>query len=113
MIEAQTLMQWTGCTLGVAGSIALARNDRYSGWGFVAYLVSNAAWLAYGFASDIPALALQHSVFAAISTFGVWRWLVRPWIEAKADDRLVTTALAPAMRPYVDRSSSHGAVHGD
>ncbi len=113
MIDAQTLMQWTGCTLGVAGSIALARNDRYSGWGFVAYLLSNAAWLAYGFASDIPALALQHSVFAAVSTFGVWRWLVRPWIETEADARLIATDLTPIMRPQADRSSSRGVVHAD
>ena len=97
MIEAQTLLQWTGCLLGVAGSIALARNDRYSGWGFVAYLVSNAAWLAYGYASDIPALALQHLVFAAVSTFGVWRWLVLPRIKARAGDQLATAVtLTPA-----------------
>ena len=84
MIDAQTVMQWTGCALGIAGSIALARNDRYSGWGFVAYLASNAAWLAYGYASDIPALTLQHLVFAAISTFGVWRWLVLPRMTARS-----------------------------
>ncbi len=113
MIEVQSLMQWTGCTLGVAGSIALARNDCFSGWGFVAYLVSDAAWLAYGFSSDIPALALQHSVFAAVSTFGVWRWLVRPWIEAKADACPVTGDLTPTIRPLADRSSSHGVVHAD
>jgi len=78
MIDSQTILQWTGCLLGVAGSIALARNDRYSGWGFVAYLISNAAWLAYGWINQIPALAVQHTVFAAISSFGVWRWLVLP-----------------------------------
>lgn len=100
MIDAQTFMQWTGCALGIAGSIVLARNDRYSGWGFVAYLASNAAWLAYGYASDIPALTLQHSVFAAISGFGVWRWLVRPRIEASSHHG--------TMLPHADRSSSHG-----
>ena len=99
MIESQAVMQWTGCALGIAGLIALARNDRYSGWGFVAYLASNAAWLAYGYASDIPALALQHSVFAAISSFGVWRWLVRPQIDASSHHA--------TMQPHADRSSSH------
>ena len=88
MIDAPTLLQWTGCALGVAGSIALARNDRYSGWGVVAYLASNAAWIAYGYASDIPVLTLQHSAFAAVSTFGVWRWLVDPWIKARAGRQL-------------------------
>lgn len=97
MIDSQTLLQWTGCLLGIAGSIALARNDRYSGWGFVAYLVSNAAWLAYGYASDIPALASQHLVFGAVSTYGVWRWLVLPRIKARAGDQLtLNTAPVPS-----------------
>ena len=111
MIELPNLMQWTGCVLGVAGSIALARNDQHSGWGFVAYLASNAAWLAYGYTSDIPALALQHSVFAVVSTFGVWRWLVLPRIEARANDPagvpLATTrASTAAVRPPADCTSS-------
>jgi drug/metabolite transporter (DMT)-like permease len=71
-------MQWAGCAIGVAGSFVLARNDRYSGWGFVAYLASSVAWLVYGLATDVHALAIQHVVFMGVSGFGVWRWLVRP-----------------------------------
>lgn len=76
--DLQTSMQWAGCAFGVAGSFVLARNDRHSGWGFVAYLVSSAAWLVYGLATDVHALAIQHVVFMGVSGFGVWRWLVRP-----------------------------------
>ena len=78
MIDLPTLMQWTGCALGVAGSFVLALNDRHSGWGFVAYLGSSAAWLSYGLSTGVHALVLQHVVFTAISAVGVWRWLVRP-----------------------------------
>ncbi len=78
----ETLLQWAGCALGVAGSIALARNDRHSGWGFGAYLGSSAAWLAYGVATGVHALVIQHVVFTAISGFGVWRSLVLPRIKA-------------------------------
>ena len=76
--DLQTSMQWAGCAFGVAGSFVLARNDRHSGWGFVAYLASSAAWLFYGLATDVHALAIQHVVFMGVSGFGVWRWLVRP-----------------------------------
>lgn len=31
LIDAQTVMQWTGCVLGVVGSFVLARNDARSG----------------------------------------------------------------------------------
>lgn len=82
MTDVQTLMQWTGCVFGVTGSFALARNDRHSGWGFVAYLASSAAWPAYGLTTGVHALVLQHVVFTAISGYGVWRWLVRPHLSA-------------------------------
>lgn len=82
MSDVETLMQWTGCALGVAGSFILARNDRHSGWGFVAYLGSSAAWLVYGLATDVHALVTQHLVFTVVSGFGVWRWLVLPHVGA-------------------------------
>jgi hypothetical protein len=38
MIDSQTILQWTGCFARRRGlDRASARNDRYSGWGFVAY----------------------------------------------------------------------------
>lgn len=77
-MDLQLLIQWAGCALGVAGSFILARNNRHSGWGFVAYLGSSAAWLGYGYLADVHALILQHLVFTVISGYGVWRWLLRP-----------------------------------
>lgn len=82
-LDPQTLMQWSGCALGVSGSFVLARNDRHSGWGFVAYLASNAAWLGYAVVADVRALAIQQVAFMAISGFGVWRWLVRPRVDPR------------------------------
>lgn len=76
MTDAQTLMQWIGCVLGVGGSLLLALRNRYSGWGFVAYLVSNAAWLTFGLLQQLPALVVQNLAFTFVSAFGVWRWLV-------------------------------------
>ncbi len=101
MIDAATWMQWAGCGLGVAGSIALARNDRYSGWGFVAYLASSAAWLGYGVATGVHALVIQHLVFTAISAFGVWRWLVLP--RSKAGPLRFAQGLSPAAGAAVSR----------
>jgi len=36
---------WFGSVSGLLGSLLLALNNDYSGWGFVAFLISNAAWL--------------------------------------------------------------------
>ena len=76
-------LQWSGCLLGVLGSMLLALRTRISGWGFVAYLVSNVAWLCFALATGLTALAVQHLVYSGISGFGVWRWLVRPRLLPK------------------------------
>jgi hypothetical protein len=77
----QNFMEWAGCAFGVAGSLALALKVKRSGWGFVLYLVSNGAWLAFGLATGVYGLALQHAAFTATSALGVWRWLLSPWLR--------------------------------
>ena len=39
---------WFGSFTGLLGSLLLALQSEVSGWGFVVFLVSNAAWLFYG-----------------------------------------------------------------
>ena len=77
----QTFMEWGGCAFGVAGSLMLALKVKRSGWGFVFYLFSNAAWVVFGVATGVYGLVLQHGAFTATSAFGVWRWLVAPWLR--------------------------------
>lgn len=67
--------QWGGCLFGVAGSFLLATNSRYSGYGFVAFLVSNAHWIVYGTLTGSTALVLMQVAFTATSLLGIYRWL--------------------------------------
>jgi hypothetical protein len=68
------LMQWTGCALGLLGSLLVAANCRFSRWGFVAYLLSNTAWLAYSILIGVPGLLLQQVGFIITGLIGLWRW---------------------------------------
>lgn len=79
----EVALQWMGCGFGVLGSLMLALNNSRSGWGFVAYLASNAAWVGFGLASGVHGLTVQHVAFSAVSGLGVWRWIVKPRMEAK------------------------------
>lgn len=78
MNEAETVMQWAGCVTGIAGTLLLAMRNRYSGYGFVVYLISNACWFAFGIATGAPGLAVQYAAFTVTALFGVWRWLLQP-----------------------------------
>ena len=63
---------------GVLGTVLLAGRSRLAGWGFVAYLASNAGWLVFAWDMALHGLFAQQLVFTLCSLYGVWTWLVRP-----------------------------------
>lgn len=67
---------------GVLGTVLLALRGSLAGWGFVAYLVSNAGWIASALHHGAWALLAQQAVFVATSLWGVWVWLVQPLLES-------------------------------
>lgn len=72
------LIEWTGCILGLCGAALLATNSRYSAWGWVLFILSNAAWIAYGVLTHANGLVVQQLGFTATSLMGIWKWLIGP-----------------------------------
>ncbi|WP_284155516.1 hypothetical protein [Sulfuricystis multivorans] len=72
------MLEWIGAIGGAAGALLLALNNRWSGYGFVLFLVSNAAWIAYGLMTHTFGMVAMQIVFTGTSLLGVWRWLVLP-----------------------------------
>lgn len=72
------LLQWAGCAMGGLGSALLAVRSKWSGWGFVSYLLSNVCWIAFGILTSAPGLVVMQIVFTITSAIGVWFWLVLP-----------------------------------
>lgn len=64
-----------GFATGAAGALLLAVNRPYSGYGFVAFLLSNGCWLAYGLRTDAHGLVATQIVFTITSLVGIKRWL--------------------------------------
>lgn len=73
---------FAGLVCGVTGTLLLAARGRWAGWGFVAFLASNVAWLLFAWDREIPKLLIQHAVFAVSSLYGVWTWLLRDRLQA-------------------------------
>jgi len=71
----------SAAAFGVLGTVLLALNGPRAGWGFVAYLVSNAGWIAFAWIHAHWALLAQQLAFTASSTLGVWVWLIKPLRE--------------------------------
>jgi len=67
------LIEWIGCATGLCGAALLALNNRYSGWGFVLFLVSNVAWIYFGLLTHATGMVVMQVGFTATSLMGVWR----------------------------------------
>lgn len=70
--------EYTAAIFGVAGTLLLAFNNQWSGWGFVCYLVSNVCWIAFASSHKHLGLLLQNVAFFACGLWGVYRWLIVP-----------------------------------
>lgn len=73
-----SFLEWGGCASGVLGSLLLALNNRFSGFGFVLFIVSNLCWASFAILTGTGGLLLQQCFFTATSVLGIWKWLVKP-----------------------------------
>lgn len=72
------LIEILSSLLGMVGAYLLASRNRYAGWAFVAWLISNVGWIAFGAGNQHWFFILQQIVFTVTSVIGIWHWLVRP-----------------------------------
>lgn len=89
-----SLAEWLGCLTGVAGSALLAANNRWSGYGFVLFMVSNLCWIAYALMNGIYGLVAMQMAFTFTSGLGIWRWLVKPRLAHVHGGHLLMVRLA-------------------
>jgi len=72
----QGMLEWLGAIFGVVGAGLLAFNVPYSGFGFVAFLLSNIFWIRYGLNTRSFGILTMQLFFTATSLLGIYRWLV-------------------------------------
>lgn len=65
---------WIGSLFGLAGSFLLALNTSFSGYGFVAFLASNCAWLYHGTKTRTWPLVVMQIGFTVTSVIGLRNW---------------------------------------
>jgi len=75
-MNTRTIAEWGGAFMGLLGAALLATNSDISGWGFVAFLVSNLFWIAFGVLNKTYGLLLMQTGFTLTSILGVYRWLL-------------------------------------
>lgn len=81
----QVLIECLAAIFGILGTLVLATKGRWAGWGFVAFLASNAGWLAFSYAHAHWFMFAQQVGFTVSSLIGVWVWIIRPAIDRHYD----------------------------
>jgi len=74
-------VEWMASFSGLAGAALIALNNRYSKWGFVAFLASNFLWLYFGYANQTWGMVVMQVGFTMTSVTGIWRWFKPRRIE--------------------------------
>lgn len=69
------VLEWAGCTFGLLGAFLLALNNSASGYGFVAFLLSNFCWMLFARKIKASGLLLMQLGFTATSVVGIFNWL--------------------------------------
>lgn len=67
-----------GAATGLLGAFLLAIKGKRAGYGWLAFLVSNAAWLHFAWRLDHPGQFVQTLGFIGTTLLGLWVWLVQP-----------------------------------
>lgn len=71
---------------GVLGALLLATRSKWAGWGFVAFLASNAGWLGFAWVNGYSWMFWQQIAFGISSILGVWVWLLKRRSDAGAPE---------------------------
>ncbi len=72
-------LEWLGAALGMLGSLLIALRIPPV-FGFLAFLISNVAWIIYARRKGLRGLLTQQVFFVGTSLLGLWNWLVGPWV---------------------------------
>lgn len=70
------LVEWVGASMGLIGAALLSLNNGLSGYGFVAFLLSNACWLWFGWKTKTWGLVSMQIGFTTTSLMGIYTWLL-------------------------------------
>lgn len=107
MTSAVDALGWLAAIAGLIGTLLLAVKSRYSGWGFVCYLASNAGWIVFAVANDHASLLAQQIGFTITSCIGVYFWILNdaPSIEQCAGETLI-----PGGDVYLQLLEAHARI---
>lgn len=66
--------EWVGAVFGVLGALLVALQIRASGFGFLAYAMSNIAFIAFALNGQHWGILAMNCIFLLLAFLGFFRW---------------------------------------
>lgn len=107
----EQLAGWVAPAATMIAAMMTAANlgARFTGWGFVVFLVGSIAWTTVGLTSGQQNLVLSNAFLTLVNIVGIWRWLGR---QAKYVDGSQVAAKKSARSPRVPTLFSAASLLG-
>jgi hypothetical protein len=82
-----TGLEAVAAVLGLVGATLLAIGARWFAFGWLSFLASNFAGVAFAADAGLHWMLAQQIGFTCTSAFGVWTWVIKPLRAAKKGKR--------------------------
>lgn len=92
-----SIVEWAGAVFGIAGAGLLSLKHRYSAYGWLLFLASNACWITFGVINNQPAMVVMQIVFTLTSLNGIINWLIKPSHDTPAPEVATNTGETGAL----------------
>lgn len=79
----KTKIEWIdelGAITGIIGAMLLSSNIGFEGIAYVIFLVSVFCYIYVGHKKGLKGMRRMNIFFFFINVWGIWRWLIQPWI---------------------------------
>lgn len=85
LLDLKTAFEWAGTVCGITGAAMVSSNTKYSKFGWIPFLISSVMLMGFAVKSDAWGLFLLECCFFLTNLIGLYRWLLKPYFESKAE----------------------------
>lgn len=79
----KTKVDWfdeIGALTGIIGAFLISSNIGMEGAAYIIFLMSVMCFIYVGHAKGLNGIRRMNIVFLFINLWGIWRWLIQPWL---------------------------------
>lgn len=80
ILTTKEVLEWTGASISLAGAFLLSINNRFSRYGWLAFLAANVIMIAWGLSIEARGFVLQQLGFAVTSLIGLYKTGLLPFL---------------------------------